>query len=110
VRCVALVLGVVITGVRIVVRIEEPMVVVSIGHTGRRILHCRRENTVHRHRQIQVTVLHPCLNALDVAARIGHVGRIVHAGDLPEGNAPADGHHPPDGERHQPQDAGCWDD
>ncbi|MBA7640927.1 hypothetical protein ES703_48598 [subsurface metagenome] len=110
VRCVALVLVVEVAGGRIVVRIEEPMVVVSIGHTGRRILYRRRENTVHRHRQIQVTFVHPCLNTLDVAARIGHVGRIVHAGDLPDGNATVPGHRPYDGKRHQPQDAGCWDD
>jgi hypothetical protein len=42
------------------------------------------------------------LNPLDVAARIGHIGRIVHADDLPDGSAAESGHHPPDRKRHKP--------
>ncbi len=109
-RRVALVLGVVITGGRIVVRVEEPVVVVSVGHSRRHVSRRGCENTVHRHRQIQFAVGHPCLNPLDVTVRIGHVGWIVHAGDLADSHATKCGNHPADGKRHQPQDAGCRED
>jgi len=109
-RRIALILGVVIAGGRIVVRVENPMVVIPVGHAGRGLCYGRCENAVHCHRQIQFAILHPCLNTLDVAARIGHVQRIVHAGDLPDGSAAESDHHPPEGKRHKPQDAGCWDD